>query len=76
MCSASPIITDGTCCNVCDDLIITPVRVLMSAYPTTLEIVSVFRNAVRTHKIITDERRKHAEASKAQPSRKNKSARH
>jgi hypothetical protein len=45
-CYASPII-DASCCSRCDDLIVTPVRILGTALPSVAnEIVAVFRNTV------------------------------
>lgn len=65
-CSAMPL-ADVRCCQVCDDLIITPIRILSHMNVNTNEIVAVFVNAMRTHKLLQIERRKYAKANKAQP---------
>jgi hypothetical protein len=62
-CNAMPIV-QGRCCFTCDDLIVTPVRILMQMRPSDNEIVAMFRNAVRTHHQLKELRRKH-ETSKA-----------
>jgi hypothetical protein len=45
-CSAHPI-TDGQCCARCDDLIVTPIRMVRSAAPDVhATVVDMFRRAI------------------------------
>ena len=57
-CNAMPIV-NGRCCMTCDDLIVSPVRILQRTYPDAAnEIVALFRSSVKTHAHLKRERLK------------------
>jgi hypothetical protein len=55
-CSAHPV-TPGVCCQRCDDLIVTPVRILRARPGTS--VLATFAQAIEMHRISEQYRRKH-----------------
>jgi hypothetical protein len=47
-CSAWPV-TDGACCQRCDDLIVTPVRIVMATSADSALVIRTFRTAIQMH---------------------------